>query len=444
MSSSINPSSVINRTIVPDNLTNAGDIVNYVQNNQLTTNSLIEVFEYNGAISDHNYIIPLVDLWLGFRTDLNPNVNGGIITINSILFPLSKVLEQADGFSYWRASVEPGQFNIYNIESISLNLVFNQTPTSNQLSSSYGMVIKGQTKDSLINDTYKYAFNTINFGVSNVLGLSHSLSKVNTILYSDNRLNYDYSTFNQCLPKTYTLSIPKYYRYAYHYIDFIYNNNNRVPTFLNDNDVIKSQGKTNEVFESIVNNTSITNKYYDSNDELHGLLTLKENSLGFLLGLPTDINTNISSVKFSIDNNTFYDCKQVTETYYDNFNNSYTRTFWRVTEEPILLTFINYTAISIITFDIKFVANTNMRVPVYYTIGNSSFTTNLWYDNTKTQNKIYLHTFDTNLDLYYYNNTLNSSSGDTDKVYMQLTDIDYIFNRSENIINYINQTRIIV
>jgi hypothetical protein len=85
-----------------------------------------------------------------------------------------------------------------------------------------------------------------------------------------------------------------------------------------------------------------------------------------------------------------------------------------------------------------------MRVPVYYTIGNSSFTTNLWYDNTKTQNKIYLHTFDTNLDLYYYNNTLNSSSGDTDKVYMQLTDIDYIFNRSENIINYINQTRTIV
>ena len=85
MSSSINPSSVINRTIVPDNLTNAGDIVNYVQNNQLTTNSLIEVFEYNGAISDHNYVIPLVDLWMGFRVDLNPVVSGGTININGII-----------------------------------------------------------------------------------------------------------------------------------------------------------------------------------------------------------------------------------------------------------------------------------------------------------------------------------------------------------------------
>ena len=68
--------------------------------------------------------------------------------------------------------------------------------------------------EKIIGDTYSKLWKFNN-------RVNHFMVLESSILYSDNRLNYDYSTFNQCLPKTYTLSIPKYYRYAYHYIDFI-------------------------------------------------------------------------------------------------------------------------------------------------------------------------------------------------------------------------------
>jgi hypothetical protein len=224
----------------------------------------------------------------------------------------------------------------------------------------------------------------------------------------------------------------------------MYDNSKRTPTFLNNpNDTIKSQGKTNEDFISVNNNTTITTKYYDETDQLHGLFSITEKT-GFLLGIPVDLNPNILNVKFSIDNTTFYDCVKLTESYYDNFNNHFTKTYWRATKEPILLTIINYVSLSTITFDILFVNNTNMRIPVYYTIGNAAFSTNLWYDTTKILNKIYLHPVDNVPYLYYQNNTINVEtdvSETVDKNYMQISDLDYIYTRAENLIDYLQQDR---
>jgi hypothetical protein len=86
-----------------------------------------------------------------------------------------------------------------------------------------------------------------------------------------------------------------------------------------------------------------------------------------------------------------------------------------------------------------------MRIPVYYTIGNAAFSTNLWYDTTKILNKIYLHPVGNVPYLYYQNNTINVEtdvSDTVDKNYMQLSDLDYIYTRAENLIDYLQQDKL--
>jgi hypothetical protein len=432
------PSCILHRTNIPESITSPNDITNYVIDQQKISNSAIELFEFNGLINDHNYIIPLVDIWMGLRTDQNPNITGGTININGVIYMLSVVTETLDNnFSYWRASVEPGQFNIYNILSVELDLTFS-SESDGKIYSTYGIVTKGKTIDLPVNNTYKYAFDTLNLDTGDYLGISHSLYGVNSILYENGKLGYDPRNFNTCTPMTYGIYVPKYYVYAYNYVDFIYNNSTRIPTFLGGNkDDIKSQGKILEIFTYVMPESILGNKYI-YNDQLYADLIIK-NYKGILLGVPVGQNTGIINVQFSIDGNTYFDCKKVTETYIDTYNNSFTETFWRLTKEPIILDLIPNT---IIYYKIIYNSLDYLKSNIYYNMG---FPKQLRYNWDPNTNKIYLNSNNNLLDVYYLNNNLHINSIIyPDKTFMRLSDIEPYYVYAQNVLEYINQTRTIV
>jgi hypothetical protein len=438
------PSCIIHRTIIPDNITDPIDIITYVSQQQQISNSLIEVFDYYGYNSSHNNIISLVDLWMGFRVDQNSTVSGGTININNVVYELGQVLEHDDNITYWRASVEPGQFNIYNIDSVNLNLRFNSQPDG-KLYSSYGMISKGTTIDSHINTTYTYAFSTINLDAGEYLGVTHSLLGVNNILYKDGKLGYDTSNYGTCIEAIYGVYVPKYYIYAYNYAEFIYNNNNRTPTFLGgNNDLMKSQGKHLEVMNSYSNISILGNKFIDDNI-LYSVFTVKFTS-GLLLGISDTLNIGINKVMFSNNGIDYYDCCKLQDSFVDVYNNNIMDTYWRISHDPIIFALcLNAN----IYFKIQYTSTHYIKYPVIYSIGYPK--SNLSYSGISlNKNPIFINSVNDNVQFYYNDNNLikydsnNIEQQNIDIVYIQLTDITSLYYYSANIISYLQATRTIV
>lgn len=419
------PSSIIHRTEITDSFTQPTDVVNFVTSSQLASNSLIEVFDYYATNAGHSAIIPLVDLWLGLRVDQNPLISGGTININNVDYLFSTVTE-TDGFTYWRASVEPGQFNMYNITNVNMSLKFSSMPTTPYIYSSYGMIIKGKPVDPDCG-TYRYAFDNIEFGLSNILGISHSLNGVETILYDNGNLNYDLSrlAFN-CVDRTYTINKVLYIKYANHYYDWMYDNSKRTVNFLGTYDNIKAQGKTNEIFNYVTQNNILTSKMYDN--ELYTEFNVEKNGHMFL-GLDIAHNTNIKSVDYII-NDVHYPAFIVTDTYTTGINTVYSSSFYRLTYEPLYLFLMDNT----VRLEVVFIEGTNPREMV--TLSYGYFIKN----DEITVDPISATPIDTNIGVYYENMEIKIGGNTLRK----LQEGDLAFYHTNNIIKYVYQDRTII